>query len=255
MAGWRDELKHTDRGLLFLAEWIVLSLLMAVSGPFGTYEKLEFMPRLLYWAAISGGALMLGSLTCELLRVATPGIGYRVRVLATAAANALFIGFAIWRLSLALLDGSAVPAPAFSDLALAVFVVSLGVSSLRLTRDLAETDRERQPAPSPRLLDRLEPQFQGQLLRLSVNDHYVEVVTDRGVASVLMRFSDALAELEGVDGHRVHRSHWVARDAVVGTERQRNRLFLKTTDGVSVPVSATYRDDLMRQGVIASEGT
>lgn len=64
--------------------------------------------------------------------------------------------------------------------------------------------------------------------------------TNRGEALILMRMGDALRELEGVDGVRVHRSWWVARDAVIGAERDGERTMLRLENGVTVPVSRTY---------------
>lgn len=90
---------------------------------------------------------------------------------------------------------------------------------------------------SPRILARLEPALRAPLVRLSVNDHYVEVVTEAGATNLLMRFADALAEVEGVPGLRVHRSHWVADGAVRGARRDGGRVILSLSDGAEVPVS------------------
>ena len=44
--------------------------------------------------------------------------------------------------------------------------------------------------------------------KLKMADHYVEAFTTAGSTLVLMRFADAVSELEGADGLRVHRSYW-----------------------------------------------
>jgi DNA-binding LytR/AlgR family response regulator len=52
-----------------------------------------------------------------------------------------------------------------------------------------------------------------------------------------MRLSDAVAELEGIEGARTHRSWWVARDAVTRVEREEGRARLILVDGAAAPVS------------------
>jgi DNA-binding LytR/AlgR family response regulator len=79
---------------------------------------------------------------------------------------------------------------------------------------------------------------------LSVRDHYVVVQTDRGQSTLLMRFADALGELDGIEGMRVHRSHWVAKTAVAGLERSGGKVHVRLQDGRLVPVSRSYRDEV-----------
>lgn len=61
-----------------------------------------------------------------------------------------------------------------------------------------------------------------------------------------MRLSDAIAELEGLEGAQTHRSWWVARDAIVDVERGDGRAVLKLKSGIEVPVSRTHAR-LLRQ--------
>lgn len=83
--------------------------------------------------------------------------------------------------------------------------------------------------------------MQGALWAISVRDHYVDVRTSTGQASLLMRLSDAMAEAEPVEGIQVHRSHWVAWAAVAAAEREGARLFLRLQDGARIPVSRAHR--------------
>jgi DNA-binding LytR/AlgR family response regulator len=91
-----------------------------------------------------------------------------------------------------------------------------------------------------RLLARLPPAKRGRLLHLRVEDHYVEVTTDRGSALVLLRLSDAVAETAGVPGLQVHRSHWVALDAVARAGREGGRPALVLRTGTVVLVSRSF---------------
>jgi DNA-binding LytR/AlgR family response regulator len=82
-----------------------------------------------------------------------------------------------------------------------------------------------------------------------MQDHYVEVHTAAGSELLLLRFRDALREVEDVDGLQVHRSHWVARNAVVGVERRGGgRIVLRLVNGSRVPVSRSFAPVLKAQG-------
>ena len=70
------------------------------------------------------------------------------------------------------------------------------------------------------------------------------VVTDRSRALLLLRLADAIEELEGAEGMRIHRSYWVALDAIASSRREGGKLLLKMTDGVELPVSRSYVKDV-----------
>jgi DNA-binding LytR/AlgR family response regulator len=65
-----------------------------------------------------------------------------------------------------------------------------------------------------------------------------------------MRLSDAIAELEGIEGAQVHRSWWVAREAIAQAVRGDGRATLTLQDGAEVPVSRTYARLLRERGWI-----
>jgi len=104
-------------------------------------------------------------------------------------------------------------------------------------------------AADPRILQRLPEEWGKKILRITVRDHYVEIVTDRTKEKVLMRFSDAISEAEGIPGLQVHRSHWVAEDAVRTIEREKGRMFLTLEDGSRIPVSRGFRTAVMEAGI------
>ena len=92
----------------------------------------------------------------------------------------------------------------------------------------------------PRFFKRLPVHLGHKLTHLSTRDHYVEAFTNRGSHLVLMRFSDALEEIAEMDGLQIHRSHWIAKNAVTGTARVDGRLFVELTGGTRLPVSRSY---------------
>jgi DNA-binding LytR/AlgR family response regulator len=98
-------------------------------------------------------------------------------------------------------------------------------------------------------LDRFPARLRGAALyAVEAEDHYLRLHTSRGSDLILMRLSDAIAELEGLEGARTHRSWWVARDAVQSADRSEARIRLRLPDGLIAPVSRTYGKDLREAG-------
>jgi hypothetical protein len=105
------------------------------------------------------------------------------------------------------------------------------------------------PAQPVRFLERLPANLKGaDLWAVEAEDHYVRLHTSRGSALILLRLADAAAELDGMEGARVHRSWWVARSAVAGAGRRGAQTVLKLPDGLEVPVSRSQAAELRRAG-------
>lgn len=101
----------------------------------------------------------------------------------------------------------------------------------------------------PAFADRLPPKLRaGRLRAVEADDHYLRVHTDLGSDLVLMRIGDAAALLESLPGARVHRSWWVARDAVTGSRNINGNILLELAGGLAVPVSRTARRELAADG-------
>ncbi|MFY8350452.1 LytTR family DNA-binding domain-containing protein [Pseudoalteromonas sp. SSM20] len=97
-----------------------------------------------------------------------------------------------------------------------------------------------QSQPIESLINELPIAKRGKLICLQMDDHYLNVITDKGEHLLLMRFKDALEKLEHYDGFQTHRSWWVAKDAVVDTKKDGRKLILVLQNGTEVPVSQTY---------------
>lgn len=106
-------------------------------------------------------------------------------------------------------------------------------------------------AKPPKFLDRLPLKLRGaEVWAVEAEDHYLRLHTSKGQDLILMRLADAVAELEGVEGAQVHRSWWVARDAIADAERGDGRAVLTLKDGSQVPVSRTYARTLRERNWI-----
>ena len=76
---------------------------------------------------------------------------------------------------------------------------------------------------------------------LEAEEHYTKVHTERGNSLLLMRFSDAIAEMDHQPGLQVHRSYWVSQNHVAGVVRDGRRVALQMDGGMEIPVSRSYR--------------
>ena len=94
------------------------------------------------------------------------------------------------------------------------------------------------------LIDQLPLEKRGDLLCLEMSDHYLKVHTDKGHHMVLMRFKDALALLDNVEGLQTHRSWWVAKGAVQSVRKENRKTVLVLSNGIEVPVSRTYATEV-----------
>ncbi|MYE10887.1 MAG: LytTR family transcriptional regulator [Gammaproteobacteria bacterium] len=238
---------------------VVLACLLALfafTGPFGTYDTLGPLGRVGYWSVALGvNWLVCASVNMLTLR-AMARTPWRRRALAVAGANALAAvpGTAVVFTAETLFRPGYVDSQLLPTVYVSVVVVMLAISSLVLV-----VSRAREPASAPedhelgagaqRFLDRLPKHVGRDIVCLSMADHYVEVFTTEGSTLVLMRFSDALSELDAADGLRVHRSHWVSRGHVTGATRRNGRTLLRLTGGREVPVSRAYLADVRTAGL------
>jgi hypothetical protein len=144
------------------------------------------------------------------------------------------------------------PLGAYPGLFLSVLAVALALTSLNVVFGRAQvTSAAPAGAPPPKFLERLPLKLRGAAVwAVEAEDHYLRLHTSKGQDLILMRLSDAVAELEGIEGAQVHRSWWVARDAIADARRGDGRATLTLKDGAEVPVSRTYARTLRETGWI-----
>ncbi len=101
-----------------------------------------------------------------------------------------------------------------------------------------------------RLLARVPEDMRVKLIRVSAQDHFVEIYTCRGKHRLRMRLRDAIVDLPDGMGVLVHRSHWVAVDQVKATLRRDGKLLVRLKDGNEVPVSCNGEAAMKKRGLI-----
>lgn len=121
--------------------------------------------------------------------------------------------------------------------ALATRAVALAEESVAEAADSAAAPDAPVPAPDAPVPAPAESGILAAVLRLEASGNYVTVVTERGRRTVPGPFAAVVARMPQEAGRQVHRSHWVARHAVIGNRRNGRDMQLLTVDGESVPVS------------------
>ena len=87
-----------------------------------------------------------------------------------------------------------------------------------------------------------------KLIALEAEDHYVRVHTDAGSELISMRFSEAVEELALAHGFRLHRSWWVAADAIEAVRWRRGGGEARLIGGIAAPVSRSHAPALKDAG-------
>ena len=234
---------------------VVLSIaVFSWLGPFGTATRLEPGSLVAYWAvAIAGNWLIAMTTVPFAIRLFLQANKPALAGIAAGSVIAALPGTGIvWILEWGL-AGTAASATMLAWLYACVVVVYLVLAFLTwhlVELPLQAREESATPPPPDRspFLSRLPARLGEDLLHLHMQDHYVEAATPRGSELVLLRFRDALREVESLDGMQVHRSHWVARDAVSRVVRRGGRVFLELSNGTRVPVSRSFQPALRENG-------
>lgn len=249
---------------LTLFIWGSTLLVAIISGPFETDALMAWPVRSLYWFAIIFVTLIIG---VSVRAVTATWIGYARPLLFDIVATLLTTTLCaplIWMLRRTVDSLSGVPTVEFPAVALNTLVIVGLVFVVRRHISPSEPGSylEPEPAPkvryyspgayeNPRLYRRLPGSTTGPILRLSGKDHHVEVVTPEARETLRLRLSDAIDEMDPVEGYCTHRSHWVARTAVATVDRsQPGKIFIVLINGDRVPVSRKYRPKLEAEGLL-----
>lgn len=219
-----------------------IALILGLSGPFDTWTTLPLPVRLLYWASVVWLTYSTGSLVTLLLKPHLRTAGQAVRTIAVAVSVAIAVFVVLAALNSAFGQGPESPWSALSSFG-AVLVICLVIEVTRQVLDGSDSAATSDLPPAeraPALLLRLPLHKRGELLSLSAQDHYVDVVTSKGHEMLLMRLGDAMRETAPVAGLQVHRSHWVALSAVAAAEKRGDGAILTLKNSKTIPVSRAF---------------
>lgn len=260
-----------------VAVWILVAVGASVMGPFGTYTNYEWGPRTGYWFTICGSSVFLSQLVRGTVsRYVYDNTSWRFDVAAIVVMTLVLTPFVFGLSSIMMANIQGTP-PDFWRIGRFVLLTSALITAIRrihrfhqlteveqegsgsifmaaseeaITPPEESADNAEVAAQECRLRLRLPPELRDPILHLSARDHFVDVETGSALYSLRMRFADAVAEMDGVEGHITHRSHWIAADAVRGSKRGGGKLYLVLSNGTEVPVSRTFRHELEAAGLL-----
>ncbi|WP_297801057.1 LytTR family DNA-binding domain-containing protein [uncultured Brevundimonas sp.] len=231
-----------------------IALVLAMLRPLGVLTDESFGTRLFYWGrslvagyVIQRPLLWLGS--TWLTRAGRPEwLGWALAIVVGSVPMSLWL----WYLGPSINLSRPFPSEALWAETAGQYILVAGLVAVCLwfVQDIAQARGNSAPtAPSlaepserhvpqrPALLDRLERTNHQTLWALEAEDHYVRVHTDAGHELVLMRLADAIAETAPVEGQQVHRSWWVAKQAIKAAEMEGRTLMLKLERNIQIPVA------------------
>lgn len=252
MDGWALSVMNILRDWRVLAGATLICLVFVFIGPFDNLGGPYVWQRFLFWGPLFTMGVPIGAVACVIVdQVFAPHDLVQRRIFIAIAFSFLFAP--IFEVN-QLLHGIWAAASVWSFFCVLALTLFLAIT-MALFLSLPDVGR---PASAdindktPRLLHRLKNiSADTQVARLTVQDHYVLVcLTDGTEHRLLMRLSDAIAEMDCVKGYTTHRSHWVSEEAIAHSERVGTRDYLVLSCGTSIPVSRTYRGGLVSAGLI-----
>ncbi|WP_292040753.1 MULTISPECIES: LytTR family DNA-binding domain-containing protein [unclassified Brevundimonas] len=236
------------RGILIGA---VAGVFLAFSGAFGSLQEPLWI-RLIYWVPL----IVLGGLWSQvcsplLERLIDTSDRPWLEVILLSLIMSVPVTLTVW-IATTLLFWRELPMlqhlPHFFVPVLLITLILAAINVLASRKNPIATHYV-EGHPPARFLQRLPLKLKGATLwAIQSEDHYLRLHTSRGSDLILMRLSDALEELDGLEGAQTHRSWWVAKDAVREVARGDGRATLTLVDGTLAPVSRRHARALREAG-------
>ncbi len=246
---------HRQVGTEWLRTYLIaigIGALLCLTGANGT-NAFPLGRRLAFWLIVMVAGTAIAQLSHAWLdRKLRLRVWQEVAVMTVAITPPITI--VVWLVA-AVLDGAMPNLQALPGLIPPVVVVSACMAVLHATVNrvpLQSHVHPAEPIPAPTgeaFRARLEFRYrQAEILALSAEDHYLRVHTSAGESLILMRLYDAISELDGIEGSQIHRSWWVAKEAVADVVRGDGKVDLVLKGGLRAPVSRRYQKALKADG-------
>lgn len=232
------KLKHVVMASLVIGIYVL-------SGPFGTYAQLSLLERITFWVPLGVLAFGVGGFSCAFAML----IYNTDRRLPHGLLSAFLFAMLFAPINYFFIRNEVTGPPDFYMPFWQVLLVNFSFACALVIwvflNDAEQPNKEQQP----RLYARLPVGTVGKISHMTVDDHYTVVCMEDGTQQrILMRFADAVKEMDETHGFLTHRSHWVALEFVKDSKRVGNKDFVSLASGHNVPVSKTYRETLVAAG-------
>lgn len=232
---------------------VSVAIIITLIGPFGTFSSMDLGTRALFWPSLIVTSVVIASCIRSVRKELLPHVKRPLSCIVEGVSmSTLFTPIVLTAANLAYGRPEQMVLMTFELwlIVMVIYVLISGSVGVALDRIYGTDDVVAEPV-RPRLMERIDGASDAPVVRLSVQDHYVEVYqADGSVHRLLMRFKDAVNEMETVDGFCVHRSHWVVASEIANTFRRKGRDFLTLKNGTEIPVSRTYRPNLVEAGFL-----
>lgn len=236
-----------------LAIMAVIAVALGMAGPFGTFVDLAIGPRFAYWVAVVFSTYGVGTFFAWIVLTL---LGERVKsrwanVLVIGLSSSLPVTLTVALLDLVFLANDFVAPARLAVLWSYCLVIAMGIGLIIvLTQPEAAAAAPAVEKAPPGILARLPLQARGKLSHMSMQDHYVDIVTDRGHALVLLRLGDAMKETGEIEGLQIHRSHWIALQAVKRVHKAAGKISVEMADGTMLPISRGFVAAARERGLV-----
>lgn len=244
-----------------LAILLSISAFLAFINPYGASPASDYLSKLAYWSGLVVFGGVVGTITTKTVMRLAPNAEWWVFLVLSSLIVAVFVTGALYAVHG--LFAEPLPLRYLGHSYTLVLVITVALTSIAillgragvtqtdmpmgssLTADvLAEAETARQ-----KFMNRLPARYRdARIFGINSEDHYLRVHTDKGEELILMRLSDAVTELEPLNGQQVHRSWWVARDGIDQVQRSAGKVSLGLKSGAIAPVSRANAKRLKEEG-------
>lgn len=222
--------------------------ILALSAPFESSYVFNLVQRFFYWGAIAVTTFFIGyfiNVTVSLYIESKTKKRFLSRIISSVLAG-IAVSIWVYFINVFVLSVMEFNWVKFSIFTLSCIVIASAVSAGMfvlndtITQIKQSTKNNSASKNKVAFYQRLSKSIGTDIISLNAQDHYVEVTTSRGSELILIRLSDAIAELDGLAGQQIHRSWWVSKKHIVDSKRKNGRLSIVLSNQNEILVSRSY---------------
>ncbi|MBL4660052.1 MAG: LytTR family transcriptional regulator DNA-binding domain-containing protein [Alcanivoracaceae bacterium] len=233
---------------------LCIGLVIGYLGPFGSYQ-IPLFNRLLYWVILIGAGHFIYFQTDRFCQwyFDKKDLNILFGFIVSSFIGAVFLSFFVEYISHYFMNLELAFPKNFLFFFPKVFVLGLTLNVLGYLIDHAKNNTasvHEVTHDQNNFINRIPHKLGSDLICFSMDDHYLLVYTEKGSHMMLLRMKDALVELKDYKGLQVHRSWWVAIDAVMDVKKQTRKATLIMKNNIEVPVSQKYLPMLKEAGLV-----